>query len=123
MKRMMELLGEDGMDEFDAAQLDALAGPSSAAGSDEDKDEDEENWESESGSGDEDEEGSISGEEDEEEEVDGSEAEQVNGEEGGGESEEEEDVIALDDVENGSVDEDVVPRQKVVIDNKVSTNN
>lgn len=104
MKRLMELLGDDALDEFDAAQLDALKGDDSG---------DEEGSESgsEDGSEEEEQEGPLSdedSEEDEEQDEDGDVA--MQGEDG-------EDIVALDDV--SSVDEDAVPRQKVVIDNKV----
>jgi rRNA-processing protein EBP2 len=53
--------------------------------------------------------------EDEENSEDGSEADSD-----GSEDEEEEELVALDDLEDGHIDEDVVPRQKVEIDNTVA---
>ena len=104
MKRLMELLGDDALDEFDAAQLDALKGDDSG---------DEEG--SESGSEDGSEEGELEGplsdEDSEDDDGEGGEEDVEMQDEDG------EDIVALDDV--SSVDEDAVPRQKVVIDNKV----
>lgn len=103
MKRLMELLGDDALDEFDAAQLDALTGVVSG---------DEENSEagSDSGSEEDEEEGPLSDEdsEDDDEEEQEEEDDEEAGE--GASEDDDEDVIALDDV--SSVDEDAVPRQK-----------
>jgi rRNA-processing protein EBP2 len=87
LQRLMDALGEDGLGDFERAQLHALGGLSEA--------------EDEEGSGSEEEE--LDAEEEEEEE----------------EEEEKEEELALDEVD--SVDEDAVPRQKIEIDNKVST--
>ncbi|TFK42423.1 eukaryotic rRNA processing protein EBP2-domain-containing protein [Crucibulum laeve] len=105
MARLMKALGEDGLDEFEQAQLRSLGGDS-----DEDEDEDKEvdSEGEEVGSGDEGEEGSLL-DEDEEEEA-GSQDEE--------EEDEDDDGVPLDEVE--SVDEDAVPRQKIEIDNKIA---
>ncbi|KAI0248600.1 eukaryotic rRNA processing protein EBP2-domain-containing protein [Lactifluus subvellereus] len=87
----MNALGEDGLDEFDQAQLRMLTG--SAAG------------EEESG---EEEEGSSDGEEND--------AEQVEEEGGSREGEE----IALDDEDIDSVDQDAIPQRKIEVDNKIA---
>ncbi|KAF8867576.1 eukaryotic rRNA processing protein EBP2-domain-containing protein [Gymnopilus junonius] len=114
MARLMELLGEDGLDEFDQAQLQALAG----------SDNEEEEEEGESGS---EEEGqgaeieALSDDEDSEEE-EGEEDDAQNASDAEDESEGtdngENEEIVLDEVD--SVDEDAIPRQKVEIDNKVA---
>ncbi|KAF7331657.1 hypothetical protein MKEN_00045400 [Mycena kentingensis (nom. inval.)] len=98
LERLMQALGEDGLDDFDRAQLGLAAGDD-----DEDSEEDEEfepPQNDESGSESEevvDEEDMDSGDDDEE-----------------GDEEDEQDV-PLDEVE--SVDADAVPRQKIEIDN------
>ncbi|KAK0189131.1 eukaryotic rRNA processing protein EBP2-domain-containing protein [Armillaria mellea] len=96
MERLMKALGDKGLDEFDQAQLGALGGD----------DESDSEGENEDGS-DEEVEGlqENDSEEDEEEE-------QEAGEDDGDDGEED---IALEDVED--VDDDVVPRQKIEIDN------
>jgi rRNA-processing protein EBP2 len=95
LEKLMNALGEDGLDEYDLAQLRMLTG--SAAG--------EESDEEEGGDGD--------GEEDDVEAASASEEEE--------EKSGEEDEIALDDEDVGSVDEDVIPRRKVEVDNKVAS--
>lgn len=126
MKRLMEALGEDGLDEFDAAQLNALQG------GDDDDDSEESGSEALEGDGEhseeeevEDEEGVLSDESSDEGDED--EAQEEEEAKTGKPSksrtlldaeEEEEDVeVPLDDL--SSIDEDVVPKQKVVINNKV----
>ncbi|KAF7987085.1 hypothetical protein HWV62_253 [Athelia sp. TMB] len=116
MARLMQALGEDGLDDFDTAQLQAL-----------EEDEDEE-WETDDDDEEEEEEdadadlveGSDSGSE---EDIGDAELEGEQDSEGPNasdeEEEEEEEDIALDDIE-GSVDEDAVPRQKIEIDNKIA---
>lgn len=106
MKRLMDALGDDGLDEFASAQLEGLDV------SDKNEDGGEEEW-----SDIEDEEAAKAS--------DGSDSEDGNDEDDEEESEagdmqdDEElgDVVALDDVSD--VDEDAVPRQKIVINNKV----
>jgi hypothetical protein len=93
MKRLMELLGDDALDEFDAARLDALTGAESG-----------------------DEEVSDAIARDKVDDLSGSEEAALSDDDSESEGEDEEDM-ALDDV--SSVDEDIVPKQKVVIDNKV----
>lgn len=90
MENLMEALGEDGLNEFDLAQLHTLAG--AAAGFKEGDEEDE-----------------RSGDETEDEEQGGEEDGEGSGEED----------IALDDEDVDSVDEDAVPRRKIAIDNTV----
>jgi rRNA-processing protein EBP2 len=109
MERLMKALGDDGLDDFDQAQLEL------ALGDENDWETDDEGDSGEAGSdveplgkeiddseGDEDE-----GSEVEELEIADSDVEQDNAQED----------IALDDAE--SVDEDAVPRQKIEIDNEV----
>ncbi|KII86944.1 hypothetical protein PLICRDRAFT_114220 [Plicaturopsis crispa FD-325 SS-3] len=109
MSRLMNALGDDGLDEYEQAQLQILGG-----------DEDEE-WDTED-EGDESEDGEngSEGEEGSGHELDGqSDAASSNGTDAEDEIEEDpEEDIALDDVD--SVDEDAVPRQKIEIDNKVA---
>lgn len=121
MERLLKALGEDGLDDFDKAQIMALNGAGSdvEVGSGEEGNEDEDE-ESEGGSHDKEYE---SGNEEEEEEADHARtaakskiAPQAADDE---EYEEEDDeAIPLDEAEH-SVDEDAVPRRKVEIDNKV----
>ena len=119
MERLMKALGEDGLDDYDRAHLIALHGTS-----DEEEDDDEaQEQDAESHS---EEEESVDEVEDEDEAKSESEIDEEDVEEAGQSpaeknTEEEEDVddgVALDEVE--SVDEDVVPRQKVEINNTVS---
>ncbi|KAM6494437.1 Eukaryotic rRNA processing protein EBP2 domain containing protein [Amanita muscaria] len=131
MARLITALGEDGLDDFDRAQLVALHGDQS---DDEIEETDDENKDEEGVS----DEASDSGEEESqsdddpgsEEEVeerhDGgadvpkpdAEEDEEESEEGEDEDEDEENDIALDEVE--SVDEDAVPQHKIEIDNKVA---
>ncbi|PBK65813.1 Ebp2-domain-containing protein [Armillaria solidipes] len=106
MERLIKALGDEGLDGFDQAQLGALGGD----------DESDSDGEDENGSDEEDVEGldqENDSEEDEEEEQEADE-DDVEDDEGDGE----EDDIALEDVED--VDDDVVPRQKIEIDNHVA---
>lgn len=117
MNRLMQALGDDALDEFDQAQLQALEG-------DEEDEEEDEDWETDGGG----EEASESGEENSEVEddeeslsdVDEGDETFITAEEVSEEEEVEPEDIPLDDVDE-SVDEDAVPRQKVEIDNKVRT--
>jgi rRNA-processing protein EBP2 len=124
MAKLMELLGEDGLDELGQMQLDALGG-------DEDDSEDEEDGSEETAGKGENagvDEQSDEGEESEsEEQGEGEEKTKLDGESDSSSDEESvedagegEDIaeVALEDAE--SVDEDAVPRQKLVINNKVS---
>jgi rRNA-processing protein EBP2 len=98
MERLMKALGDDGLDEFDQAQLELTLG-------------DEGDWETD----DEGEEASGSDKEiDDDEDEGGEELETAESDVEQGDVQED---IALDDVE--SVDEDTVPRQKIEIDNEV----
>ncbi|KAL5524796.1 EBP2 [Sanghuangporus sanghuang] len=94
MKKLMTALGEDGLDDVGRMQLEALQV--------EDDSEEE------------------GGGEDKTQEESASEAEEETGEEDEGEDEDEgaDEEIALEDAE--SVDEDVVPRQKIITNNKVA---
>jgi rRNA-processing protein EBP2 len=103
MERLMKALGDDGLDEYEQAQLHVLAG------------DDDEEWETD---GEDEDAGEVGGnqEDDGDDETEASEGEKDM--EGPHDDEEEERDIALDDVDD-SVDEDAVPRQKIEIDNKV----
>jgi rRNA-processing protein EBP2 len=128
MKRLMELLGDDALDEPSAAQLDALKGADDIS---------EDSSTPEDGN-------NASGSEAEREDVigdgasEGSEALSSSNDNDGGDAEEhadsedekmasaeneaeekDEEEIALDDRDDISIDEDAVPKQKVIIDNKV----
>jgi rRNA-processing protein EBP2 len=124
MERLMKALGDDGLDDFDQAQLDLALGDEDDWSTDDEGEGDDEaseetvEGEAFSGEGMDD---SQEEESDKDEEGDG---------DGDGEGDDEEDEfkgisdgaveqndIALDDVE--SVDEDAVPRQKIEIDNEV----
>lgn len=95
LEKLVKALGEDGLDEFDLAQLRMLSG----AAADEDE----------------------SDEEHGEEAQDDANAESVREDEEhrDGEDEEEGEEIALDDDDIDSVDRDVIPRRKVQVDNTV----
>lgn len=93
IERLVKALGEDGLDDFDRASLAALT---------------DDNEESRSA-----EEEEIAEGDDEEEREQQTEAQEEHSEA----ADKEEDVIALDEVDE--VDDDVVPRQKIEIDNKV----
>ncbi|KAF8722481.1 hypothetical protein AX14_009753 [Amanita brunnescens Koide BX004] len=111
MERLMNALGEDGLDDYDRAHLIALRASDGEEG-DEEGDEVESHGEEEASV--EDEAEAKSGSESEEEDVE--ETEKLQAEKNG--EDEDEDVdegVALDEVE--SVDEDAVPRHKVQINN------
>lgn len=90
LEKLVKALGEDGLDEFDLAQLRMLSG--AAAGEETEEDANAESVLEDGEPGD--------GEEEEEEEEEGEE-------------------IALDDDDVDSVDQDAIPRRKVQVDNKV----
>jgi hypothetical protein len=92
LEKLMNALGEDGLDEYDLAQLRMLTGPAAGEESDEEEGHDSDG-----------EEDDVSASEEEEEKSG------------------EEDEIALDDEDVGSVDQDVIPRRKVEVDNKVAS--
>ena len=94
LEKLMKALGEDGLDEFDLAQLRMLSGP--AAGEEADDDTDAE---------------SVPGGEEPGDGEQEQEQEQLLQEEG--------EEIALDDDDVDSVDQDAIPRRKVQVDNKV----
>jgi rRNA-processing protein EBP2 len=116
MKRLMELLGDDGLDELGAAQLKILAesgidNDASDAGDDgasENGDDPGGPQSDESGENGEDEDGIRTGSSEDEREEEAA----SHNEDG-----EKEEFVALDDA--SSVDEDAVPRQKIVINNTV----
>ena len=114
-EKLIKALGDDGLDDYDQAHLVALAG---------DEDDDEESEEGEDAEEDEGL-GEVSGSEDEEIPEKGDEAEEDgSGSEGAGVEEDEpsgdEDVLALDELEDVELHPDAVPRRGVkVIDNKV----
>ncbi|KAG8735703.1 rRNA-processing protein and EBNA1-binding protein ebp2, partial [Ceratobasidium sp. 428] len=128
MKNLMRLLGEDGLDDAAEQQLSELGLDEEASGSDDDDDEDqsasEEEVEPVAGDGSD---GSDSGwvdEDDEMETPEDSGARVVADEESEGSQEEEsdddeqDDNVPLDEVSD--VDEDAVPKQKVVINNELA---
>ncbi|KAI0357566.1 eukaryotic rRNA processing [Trametes cingulata] len=103
MERLMNALGEDGLDDFDREQLRALTG-----------DEDEESGEQ--SEGEEAEDGDSADEE-------GSDAEEREGsdEDAVDRQPEDEPIIPVDELSDEEVlDEDAMPRQKVEIDNKIA---
>ncbi|THU90990.1 eukaryotic rRNA processing, partial [Dendrothele bispora CBS 962.96] len=103
MERLMKALGDDGLDDFDQAQLSALGGDSEDE-EDDQGDEDEDEDEKDVMVSDEDEDGEEEEEEEEEEENTGELEEEA-----------EEEDIALEDAE--FVDEDAIAKRKVEIDN------
>lgn len=115
MEMLMKALGDDGLDEFDKAQLDLALGGEGDWETDHKGDGDDEASE-------EDVEGGLSSGEKmddthgEDQETDDEEGEKLRPVDGNVEQRDEQD-IALDDVE--SVDDDAVPRQKIEIDNEV----
>lgn len=129
MAKMMQLLGEDGLDDFAEHQLSELGLGDEAGESDEDEDgnegEDSEDEDESVATGDEGDR-SDSGWVDEDEEMEAPGSSKVrlvedgdeNEDEEASEDEEEDNAVPLDEVSD--VDEDVVPRQKVVINNEVS---
>ena len=105
LERLMNALGDEGLDEFEQEQLESVLGG--------DEDEDDEvssedgDWVDEGLSDDE----SIGADSEDEDE---------DGENSADDEDEVEDEIALDDVDDSqSVDNDAVPRQKIEIDNHV----
>lgn len=119
MNRLMAALGDDGLDDYELAQLANINGDGSEDENGSDSGEEESASDAEVDAADE---ASEASDEDAEEE------DELHAGSGDGEdSEEDEDVeddddddddaVALDEVE--SVDDDVVPRQKIEIDNKV----
>jgi rRNA-processing protein EBP2 len=123
MRRLMELLGDDALDELGAAQLDALKDANEVSGGSFASEEQprSEGQDGELASEDEDSEGSdatssnndTDDSDGEESTEDGKMASPEN------EADEDEEEIALDDRDDISIDEDAVPKQKVLIDNKV----
>ena len=117
MTKLMQLLGEDGLDDFGQMQLQALDG------------EGEESGEGEANSGEEDVQSSEEAESDEgsEDEEDAGKEQKLDDEsdssgdedEGVSEGDDGANEVALEDAEE--VDEDAVPQQKLVINNKVSS--
>jgi len=110
MERLMELLGEDGLDDFDRAQLTGLGDEEGEDSEDEEEGEEVsiEGGEGESNSGAEDKDkGMANGEKDEI---------QDNADTDG--DEEDDEAVPLDEVE--SIDGDALPQQKLEIDNKVA---
>jgi rRNA-processing protein EBP2 len=118
MEKLFKLLGEDGLNEFDQDQLRSLGG--------DDEDEGDASDDEEVGSEEESifEEGeSMSGEsgsesDDEAENSEQEESDEEGGEEGDSEVDEEEE-ISLDNIEEGVLDEDAIPKRKVEVDNTV----
>ncbi|KAF9493579.1 Ebp2-domain-containing protein [Pleurotus eryngii] len=117
MERLISALGDDGLDEFDRAQLGLVAG----------SDSEDEDGVADSDIGEEDGEASEEEVGDEEEgEKDADDSDEGVGEAAGGSSDREEvgadvaddedEEIALDELDGGELDEDVVPKQKVEID-------
>lgn len=100
MEKLLEALGEDGLDEFDQARLQALT-------ADEEDDSDDDAEENEDAGGESGAEDAAQDEESENEDIDVADDES-----------DDEDLIALDEVDD-LLDPDTVPRQKVKIDNKV----
>ncbi|RXW24093.1 hypothetical protein EST38_g1764 [Candolleomyces aberdarensis] len=120
MERLLKALGEDGLDDFDKAQIMALNGTDS----DEEERSGEEGSEDEGvgdegASDDEEEDQSASEEEEDEEENAAKAAKSKMAPQAADDGDEEDDeAIPLDEADD-SVDEDAVPRRKVEIDNKV----
>jgi rRNA-processing protein EBP2 len=121
MKRLMDALGEDGLDEHDLAQLQTL-GSDADVTSDEDE-EGEHEGEDVSDDGSEADTTPLTpvdlDAENDDLSAEGSGSDDGTGDEDGGD-EDHDDAVPLDEVE--SVDEDAVPRQKIEIDNQVSSN-
>lgn len=116
MERLVKLLGEDGLDDFDRAQLRGMTGEEDEGEAEDESDNEEE----QEGSGDEEKEEDIS---DEDEEHDISLVKPTTNsspspDEEQEDEEEDHDEIPLDEVES-IIDEDTVPKQKLEIDNQV----
>lgn len=111
MAKLLNALGEDGLDDIGKMQLEILEQDAGSSSGDEDGSEEgiEEAEESDAN-------GSSEGEEEEGEGAE-DDAESGNEVEEAEEGIDNEEVVALEDAE--SVDEDAVPRQKIVTDNKV----
>ncbi|KAF7422458.1 rRNA-processing protein and EBNA1-binding protein ebp2 [Pleurotus ostreatus] len=120
MERLMSALGDDGLDEFDRAQLGLVAGSDSedednGAGS-EIEEEDGEDSEEEVGDEEEGEQGAGVSDEDMDKAGGSSDGEEA----GASVADDEDEEIALDELDGGELDEDVVPKQKVEIDDTVA---
>ncbi|KAL1760233.1 eukaryotic rRNA processing protein EBP2-domain-containing protein [Schizophyllum commune] len=100
MERLMKLLGDDGLDEYDQAQLNTMLGGDDESGSEEEGEEEE-------------------GEDDSDEEADSDSEEAAAGPSATKPQEADDDAIPLDEVED-EVDEDAVPQRKLEIDNTVA---
>ncbi|KAL1729665.1 eukaryotic rRNA processing protein EBP2-domain-containing protein [Schizophyllum commune] len=100
MERLMKLLGDDGLDEYDQAQLSMMLGGDDESGSEEEEEEEE-------------------GEDDSDEEADSDSEETAAGPSATKPQEADDDAIPLDEVED-EVDEDAVPQRKLEIDNTVA---
>ncbi|KAK7048730.1 eukaryotic rRNA processing protein EBP2-domain-containing protein [Favolaschia claudopus] len=113
MERLMNALGDDGLDEYEQMQLHLALGGEADGDEDDDEEDtsDEEFTLEKAGAKGSDAENSDSDDAEEDEEFDDEEDE---GEEDGEEGED----VALEDVE--SVDDDAVPKQKIEIDNTVA---
>ncbi|KAF8073955.1 eukaryotic rRNA processing protein EBP2-domain-containing protein [Lyophyllum atratum] len=114
MARLMKALGDDGLDDFDRAQLNVALGDEEDWSTDEEGDEGEEqdvsdaDGEVSQGGSEDEQEGDVEDDEDEEEAEEG----------GEGEDEEQDPDVLLEDVD--FVDDDAVPRQKIEIDDKIA---
>ncbi|KIK83563.1 hypothetical protein PAXRUDRAFT_832049 [Paxillus rubicundulus Ve08.2h10] len=116
MEKLLKLLGEDGLNEFDQDQLRSLGGEDEDEG---DASDDEVGSEGESIL---EEEEIISGEsgsesDDEAESSEQGESDEEGGEEGGSQEDEEDKEVALDNIEEGVLDEDAIPKRKIEVDN------
>ncbi|KAL1676881.1 eukaryotic rRNA processing protein EBP2-domain-containing protein [Schizophyllum commune] len=100
MERLMKLLGDDGLDEYDQAQLNTMLGGDDESGSEEEGEEEE-------------------GEDDSDGEADSDSEEAAAGPSATKPQEADDDAIPLDEVED-EVDEDAVPQRKLEIDNTVA---
>ncbi|KAF4577283.1 rRNA-processing protein and EBNA1-binding protein ebp2 [Pleurotus pulmonarius] len=123
MERLMSALGDDGLDEFDRAQLGLVVGS--------DSEEEEDGSESEVGEADGEDSAEEVGDEEEGEqgaddsdegmgEAAGGSSAQEGDEDSDGVDDAEDEEIALDELDGGELDEDVVPKQKVEIDDTVA---
>ncbi|KAL4259133.1 EBP2 family protein [Pleurotus pulmonarius] len=123
MERLMSALGDDGLDEFDRAQLGLAVGSDSEDEDDgaesEVGEEDGEDSEEEVGDEEEGEQGADDSDEGMGEAAGGSSA-QEGDEDSDGVDDAEDEEIALDELDGGELDEDVVPKQKVEIDDTVA---
>ncbi|EJD50471.1 eukaryotic rRNA processing [Auricularia subglabra TFB-10046 SS5] len=108
MQRLLAALGEDGLDDVAQGQLAALGGGSDDEEDGEDGDEDSEDSD----------EKSVSGDDESASEVDADAMEQDASDDD--EDEEEDDEVALDEISGDEMDMDIVPRQKVTVDDKAA---